>query len=171
MIANLDFIKNLSTAGVSPSYDTATNASDSRDCSSSAATPASDMTETSPTHAVRPPTPAESLQKLYRQRHPNSSAAPHDASRSSDDSDDSTSAATATETSKLSEGRMSTSSVKIRELDAVLQRQNRINAQKEAKSSERMSSIERQLHRIHDLETKLDEAQTDFGCRLNLFET
>jgi hypothetical protein len=171
VIANLDFIKNLSTASASPPSDTATNVSDSKDSSSSTASPDSDITESSPTQAVRPPTSAESLQKLYRRRTFNSSAQSEEVSQTSDECDESTSATTATETSKLSEGRMSTSSAKIREIDAVLQRQNKINAKKEAKSSERISSIERQLHRINDLETKLDDAQTDFGCRLNLFET
>lgn len=30
--------------------------------------------------------------------------------------------------------------------------------------------IERQLHRINDLDSKLDNVQTDFGQRLNIFE-
>ena len=65
---------------------------------------------------------------------------------------------------------MSTSSAKIRELDAVIQRQQKISSKKDAKSSERISSIERQLHRIHDLDSKLDDVQADFGNRLQLLE-
>ena len=66
---------------------------------------------------------------------------------------------------------MSTSSAKFRELDAVLQRQKKTNEKREAKNSERVSQIERQLHRINDLDTKLDTVQTDFGQRLNIFES
>jgi hypothetical protein len=65
---------------------------------------------------------------------------------------------------------MSTSSAKIRELDAVIQRQKKTNDKKDAQHSERISMIERQLHRIHDLDSKLDNVQTDFGQRLNIFE-
>ena len=127
----------------------------------------SEMTDNSPLQATRPPTPAESLRKLYSPRTLDSSES---SSATSDEGDDSTSDTTVTDVSKLSAGRMSTSSAKIRELDAVIQRQHKLAAKKEAKSSERISSIERQLHRIHDLDSKLDEVQTDFGARLNLFE-
>ena len=165
VIANLEFIKRLSTS--SQQSDTATNASEPKD-NTSTVTPDSDMTDTP--QAVRPPTSAESLRQLYRQRSHTSDSS-ETPSATSDDDDELTSASTATgDTSKLSAGRMSTSSAKIRELDAVFQRQNKVNAKKEAKSSERLSSIERQLHRIHDLDAKLDDVQTDFGVRLNLFE-
>ena len=65
---------------------------------------------------------------------------------------------------------MSTSSAKIRELDAVLQRQKKTSDKKEAKNSERLSHIERQLHRIDDIDPKLEEVKRDFGMRLNLLE-
>jgi hypothetical protein len=39
------------------------------------------------------------------------------------------------------------------------------------KHSERVSHLERQISHLTDLEKKLDEAQTDFGTRLNLFES
>ena len=169
VIANLDFIKRLSSNS-SQLGDLSTNASPSNDSTSSAATPDSDMTELSPPQVVRPPTSQESLQKLYRQHTLNSSSSADESRTVDDDDDESTSATTVTGTSNLSAGRMSTSSAKFRELDAVLQRQSKTNAQKEAKSSERISSIERQLHRINDLDSKLDKVQADFGCRLNLFE-
>ena len=38
-------------------------------------------------------------------------------------------------------------------------------------NSERVSHIERQLKRLNDLDTKLDKVQTDFGQRLNIFES
>jgi hypothetical protein len=57
---------------------------------------------------------------------------------------------------------MSTSSAKIRELDAVLQRQKKTSDKKEAKNSERLSHIERQLHRIDDIDPNLEEVKRDF---------
>ena len=168
IIANLDFIKRLSTSSQKSDDTTNTPVSAPQD-NTSTVTPDSDITDTSPLPASRPPTSAESLRKLYSQR-----TSVHNsfdsASSTTDDDDESTSATTVTEVSKLSAGRMSTSSAKIRELDAVIQRQQKTIAKKEAKSSERISSLERQLHRISDLDTKLDEVQNDFGCRLNLFE-
>ena len=38
-------------------------------------------------------------------------------------------------------------------------------------NSERVSHVERQLKWINDLDTKLDNVQTDFGLRLNIFES
>ncbi len=57
------------------------------------------------------------------------------------------------------------------DVDAVIQRQKKTNDRKDAKNSERLSLIERQLHRIDDIESKLDNVKTDFGQRLNIFET
>lgn len=65
---------------------------------------------------------------------------------------------------------MSTCSAKIRELDEKIQRQRLNDEQKEAKQSERVSHLERQIRRISDLDAKLDDVQTDFGRRLILFE-
>ena len=109
-------------------------------------------------------TPAESLRHQYSQRFHNSEATENTPE------DESTAASTAT-ASKLSDGRMSTSSAKLRELDAVIQRQKKTNEKKDAQNSERISLIERQLHRINDLDSKLDDVKTDFGHRLHLFET
>ena len=79
---------------------------------------------------------------------------------------------TAPDPSKRSDGRMSTSSAKIRELDSAIQMQKKTNDKQDAKTSERVSHSERQLHRINDLDTNFSkEQETDFGHRLNLFET
>ena len=160
VIANLEFIKRLSATN-SISSVPASNASDSDN--SSATTHESGMTEASISQITRPITPAESLLRQYSQRSHNSDASDH--------SDDvSTAASTATAPSKLSDGRMSTSSAKLRELDAVIQRQKKTNDKKDAKNSERISLIERQLHCIDDIDSKLDKVKTDFGQRLNIFE-
>ena len=86
-----------------------------------------------------------------------------------ENSDDVTLASTATEKSKNS-GRMSTSSAKVRQLDEVLHRFKSDSAQTQAKQSDRVSQIERQVQRVHELESKLDGIQTDFATRMNLFE-
>jgi hypothetical protein len=65
---------------------------------------------------------------------------------------------------------MSTSSAKFRELDSALKRQQKNHEKTDAKLSDRLSSIERQLHRIDQVDSKLDLVQTDFGSRLTLFE-
>ena len=123
------------------------------------------MTDSSSSHAMRPMTPAESLRHRYRQR----SNISDGASESSEDG--STTASTATASTRFSGDRLSTSSAKLRELDAVIQRQKKASEKKDAKNSERISLIERQLHRISDLDSKLDSVQTDFGQRMNLFES
>ena len=163
VIANIDFMKRLSSSNASrASPSTSVSAVSSPDNSSTASS-VSGTTASSTSQVTRPLTPAESLRQQYSQRTGHS--------ESTNFEDDSTTASTATAPSKVSDGRMSTSSAKIRELDAVLQRQKKSNEKKDAKQSERVSQIERQLHRINDLDTKLDNVQTDFGLRLNIFET
>jgi hypothetical protein len=161
VIANLEFIKRLSATNSNSSVP-ASNASDSDN--SSAITHESGMTDSSVSQITRPITPSESLRRQYSQRTHNSNSSDHS-------EDASTAASTATAPSKLSDGRMSTSSAKLRELDAVIQRQKKTNDKKDAKNSERISLIERQLHRIDDIDSKLDDVKTDFGQRLNIFET
>ncbi|KAI2507667.1 hypothetical protein MHU86_6760 [Fragilaria crotonensis] len=94
-----------------------------------------------------------------------------DSSGDQQSDDSSTAGSTVTSPSKLSDGRMSTSSAKLRELDVAIQRQKKTNEKQDAKNSERLSHIERKLHRIDDIDTKLDEVQTDFGQRLTIFES
>ena len=156
VIANLDFIKHLSSNNNSSSSSPISKGSEAEQ--SSVTTPDSGTTDSSVSQITRPPTSAESLRQQYRQR--------RNTSDSSDQSDDtSTAGSTATSPSKLSDGRMSTSSAKFCELDAAIQRQKKTNDKHDAKTSERISHIERQLHRI------VDEVKTDFGQQLNLFET
>ena len=161
VIANLDFIKQLSSSNTVRS---SSEASSDLNENSTAATPESGITDSSFTKVPRPPTSAESLRLLYSQR-----AAISDLRNTSSD-DDSTKASTATAQSQLSDGRMSTSSAKFRELDSALKRQQKTHEKNDAKLSDRLSSIERQLHRIDQVDSKLDLVQTDFGSRLTLFE-
>ena len=86
-----------------------------------------------------------------------------------DNSEDSTQASTVTANSKVSAGRMSTSSARIRDLDAVLQKHKETSDLKEAKHSERVSHIERQLSRLAALESQLSDVNTDYGRCLNIF--
>jgi hypothetical protein len=65
---------------------------------------------------------------------------------------------------------MSTSSAKVRQLDEVLQRHKSDTAHSQAKQSERVSRLERELQRVQEFNSKLDTIQTDFVSRLNLFE-
>ena len=124
----------------------------------------SGSTVSSVSHATCPPTSAESVQKQFGLRTPGTAF--------SVDEDESTTASTNTSTSKPpSTGRLSTNSAKVRELDKQISRQKVINDQKDAMNSERVSHIERQLKRLNDLDTKLDNVQTDFGKRLNIFES
>ena len=118
VIANLDFIKSLSSPSSNKADQTETK-SDTNDNSS---------------QATRPPTSAESLRKRYRDVDKT-----HEASMESDNSSTSTTDSTVTETTKLTTGRISVSSAKFREFDAILLRQK----QEAAKSSERISTIER----------------------------
>lgn len=160
VIANLEFIKRLSETHSSSST---LPSRDSNLENSSATTPDSRMTDSCASQITRPLTPAESLRQQYSQR--------RHTSELSDQSDDtSTAGSTVSVPSKMSDGRMSTSSAKFRELDAAIQRHKKTNDKKDAKNSERISHIERQLHRIDDIDSKMDDVKTDFGQRLNLFE-
>lgn len=162
VIANLDFIKNLSTQNLANA--SRRQQTDTSNDNSSEASPESGITYPSSSKATRPLTPAESLRLRYSNRTLRS-----EATESLDDELTSASTETAP-SSKLSDGRMSTSMAKLRELDAVIQRQKQLNDKKDAKNSERISLIERQLHRLDDLDKKLDDVKNDFGTRLTLFE-
>ncbi|KAI2497152.1 hypothetical protein MHU86_17355 [Fragilaria crotonensis] len=165
VIANLDFIKRLSATKHSSSPSPTSKDSEVEQCS--VTTPESGITDSSSVSQItRPLTSAESLRQQYSQRRHKS-----DSSGDQQSDDSSTAGSTVTSPSKLSDGRMSTSSAKLRELDVAIQRQKKTNEKQDAKNSERLSHIERKLHRIDDIDTKLDEVQTDFGQRLTIFES
>ena len=65
---------------------------------------------------------------------------------------------------------MSTTSARFREIDKILNNQKQLNAKQEQMSLDRISQIERQLHRITTMEEKLDSVQQDFSTRLDDFE-
>ena len=94
----------------------------------------------------------------------------HEESLESDNSSASTTESTVTENTKQTQGRISVNSAKFREFDAILIRQKQDADHAAAKSSERISTIERQLHRFNNLDKKLSDLQQDISCRFNLFE-
>ncbi|KAI2491347.1 hypothetical protein MHU86_23201 [Fragilaria crotonensis] len=164
VIANLDFIKRLSATKHSSSPLLHPKI---RKWNNVRSPPESGITDSSSVSQItRPLTSAESLRQQYSQRRHKS-----DSSGDQQSDDSSTAGSTVTSPSKLSDGRMSTSSAKLRELDVAIQRQKKTNEKQDAKNSERLSHIERKLHRIDDIDTKLDEVQTDFGQRLTIFES
>ena len=112
VIANLDFIKSLSSS-TSNKAEQLEAQSDTNDNSTSTASSVSSVSQ-----ATRPPTSAESLQKRYRDVDKT-----HEASLESDNSSTSTTESTVTETAKHTTGRISVSSAKFREFDAILLRQ------------------------------------------------
>ena len=160
VIANLEFIKRLSSQTSKSCTPTNVSASTNQSSDNSFA---SGTTLSYVSQATRPITPADSVRQQSSEQTQSSDSVQSD--------DESTTASTVTATSKASEGRMSTSSAKIRELSKALKSQQEKSKTKEVKNSERVSHLERQISRLTDLEKKLDEAQTDFGTRLNLFES
>ena len=170
VIANLEFMERLC------SYKSTDKSSESNSKASEddASPTASDSTTSSVTQASKPPTSLAALRALYKEREtgPDESSVQESTSEISEGSDQSeatTLASTTSDNSKAS-GRMSTSSAKVRQLDEVLRRHKADSAQAQTKQSERVSQIERQLQRVHELDTKLDTIQTDFSSRLSLFE-
>jgi hypothetical protein len=187
VIANLDFIKNLSSpvskakatdatvseetaSEVTGLEDMASEATESAETASAVSNSPSnskadstDSSISSVSQATRPPTSGESLRKRYRDIDQNS-----EASQTSENSSASTTAST--NLSHQSTGRLSVSSAKFREFDKILLRHQQESETKEARSSERISHIERQLHRFDDLDTKLSEVRQDLSQRLCLFE-
>jgi hypothetical protein len=158
VIANLEFMKRLSSDHASGASTCEQEPPDNHSASGSGST------VSSVSQATCPPTSAESVQKQFGLRTPGTAF--------SVDDDESTTASTNTSSSKPnSTGRLSTNSAKVRDLDKQISRQKVINDQKDAMNSERVSHIERQLKRLNDLDTKLDNVQTDFGQRLNIFES
>ena len=160
VIANLDFIKKLSSldskGAEKPDAETDSKNENSTQTGSSVS---------SVSQATRPPTPGEYLRKRYRDIDKT-----HEESLASDNSSTSTTDSTVSEATKVTTGRLSVSSAKFREFDAILLRQKQDSDQAAAKASERISTIERQLHRFNDLDQKLSDLQKDISCRFNLFE-
>jgi hypothetical protein len=184
VIANLEFIKSLSSAAskvskakasegtdseVKVSNDTASEVTASADTASEVTSPSNseadstDSSVSSFSQATRPPTSGESLRKRYRDRDQ-----AFDDSNTSVNSSASTTASTSP--SHQSTSRLSASSAKFREFDKILLRQQQDSETKEARSSERISLIERQLHRFDDLDNKMSEVRQEIAQRLCLFE-
>ena len=166
VIANLEFMERLCS---NQSKDKPTKASASEASSSVSASTTSSVSQVS-----KPPTSLAALRALYKEREAgnldeSSVQSTSEISEGSDQSETTTIASTTSGKSKDS-GRMSTSSAKVRQLDDVLRRHKTDSAQVQAKQSERVSQIERQLQRVHELDSKLDTIQTDFSSRLSMFE-
>ena len=153
VIANLDFIKRLS----SPDSNDAAK-SDAQTDSNNENSTLTGSSVSSMSQATRPLTSGEYLRKRYREVDKT-----HEESLATDHSSTSTTDSTVTETTKLTTGRISVSSAKFREFDAILLRQKQDADQAAAKVSERISSIERQLHRFNDLDKKLYNLQQDIS--------
>ena len=131
-------------------------------------------TASSVTQASKPPTSLEALRAQLKKRETgnleeSTVQSTSEISEGSDQSEKTTLASTTSGKSKES-GRMSTSSAKVRQLDEVLRRHKTDSAQVQAKQSERVSQIERQLQKVYEFESKIDTIQTDFSSRLSLFE-
>ena len=173
VIANLEFMERLCLKN--PEERTSSNTSKVSDADASSSV--SDTTASSVTQASNrpPPTSLEALRAQLKERERGNleessvNSASSELSEGSDRSEDTTTASTKSGKSKDS-SRMSTSSAKVRQLDEVLKRYKTDSAHLHAKQSERVSQMERQLHRVHEFDSKLDSIQTDFVARLNLFE-
>ena len=159
VIANLDFIKRLSSQGSNGAEEKTDAQSDSNIDNSTTGSSVSSVSQ-----ATQPPNSGDSLRKRSRDADQT-----HDASIATNSSH-STTDSTVSETTKATTGRISVSSAKFREFDAILLRQKQDSEQAAVKASERISTIERQLHRFNDLESKLSDLQQDISCRFNLFE-
>ena len=158
VIANLDFMKKLSSdmksvqSTSSSNQDKVTTAFDSSQSTASSVSVPSQVS--SSTTSNEPGTPqAEGTR-----------------SDSETVDTDMTDTSRSTTQSKLGSDRMSTTSARFREIDKILSNQKQLHAKQEQMSSDRISQIERQLHRITTMEEKLDSVQQDFSTRLDDFE-
>jgi hypothetical protein len=158
VIANLDFIKRLSTSETTQEDKTDIQP-DNQANSASQGSSVSSVSQGS-----SPPSQGESIRKRTRDDDKSQVESP-----ATDNSSVSTTESTVTETTKQT-GRLSTSSAKFRELDAILQRQKQEAEQAASKASDRISTIERQLYRINDMDQKLSEVQDDIARRFTIFE-
>ena len=160
VIANLDFIQRLSTPGETNHADKSENQPDNQ-----ANSPSPGSSVSSVSQATTQSTSGDSVRKRLRDDNKlQENAAAMDTSSTS------TTESTVTETTKYTNGQLSTSSAKFREFDAILLRQKQDAEQAASKASDRISTIERQLYRINDLDQKLSAVQDDLARRFNLFE-
>ena len=158
VIANIEFMKKLSSDMSVKSTHSCPRSSDN-----STAPPASTSTTSSvsaSTKSNRPPPPASTTP----------SASEHHQSDSDTVDTAMTDNTCSTSQSKPSSDRMSTTTARFREIDKILKNQKQLTAKHEQLSSDRISQIERQLHRITDMEGKLDSVKQEFSTRLDDFE-
>ena len=152
VIANLDFMRKLSSnmskesRGYEPAAPSVAQDSNISDLSKSDVSSVSTVSQVS-----CPPTHAESLRQQYRDREQATDGSTAHTSASDSSRSDTV--------SKSESDRMSTTSAKLRELDKLIQGQKQLHKKTEQQSSDRIAQIERQLHRIHAVETKLDSVQ------------
>ncbi|KAI2501731.1 hypothetical protein MHU86_12737 [Fragilaria crotonensis] len=100
----------------------------------------------------RPPTPLESLRNQYRNQSTGDNATVSTTSNSM--------------SGKSRQSMLSTSSARFLELEARITRQQNDFDRKDKISSERLSQIERQLHRFDEVDSKLDSMKTDIDTKL-----
>ena len=153
VIANLDFMRKLSSnmskesRGYEPAAPSVAQDSNISDLSKSDVSSVSTVSQVS-----CPPTHAESLRQQYRDREQATDGSSANTSASDSSRSDTV--------SKSESDRMSTTSAKLRELDKLIQGQiqgqKQLHKKTEQQSSDRIAQIERQLHGIHAVETKLD---------------
>ena len=162
VIANLEFMKKLSTDMSGKSVASATEqnsqSGQSTETAPSKAAPSNSTTSSvsEVSQATMPPTSAESLRQQYRVHDQGQDASTVDTEHS--DSSRSTSP------SKLSSSRMSTTSAKLREIDVFLHQQKEAREKNEQLASDRISQMERHLYRIQDA------VKQDVSTRLTAFE-
>ena len=99
-----------------------------------------------------PPTPLESLLNQYQNRSTDNTTASSSSSISGSD--------------KTRQTMLSTSSARLIELEARITRQQNDFDRKDKISSDRLSQIERQLHRFDEVDTKLDTMKTEIDKKL-----
>ena len=99
-----------------------------------------------------PPTPLESLLNQYQNRSTDNTTASSSSSISGSD--------------KTRQTMLSTSSARLIELEGRITRQQNDFDRKDKISSDRLSQIERQLHRFDEVDTKLDTMKTEIDKKL-----
>jgi hypothetical protein len=155
VIANLDFVKRR-IAARQQSHSSAESSSANESTS----------TTSSVSQVSRPATPAESLRRRYCIAEQGS----EELSTSSTSAEINSTSTTTAASSKHSTGQLSSQSAQLRDLQSGLHRQKKVQEKQESQYSDRFSTIERQLYRFNDLDTKLSAVHDDFSYRLNLLE-